>query len=80
MTPAYLRRLRRRLRLTQAELAALLGVAKNTVARWERGELGMQPSTERLILLVEQDAEHGTHLVESLTFTPVKSSSRRKRR
>ena len=77
MTPAYLRRLRRRLRLTQDELAARLGVTKNTVARWERGELGMRLSTERLILLVEQDAEKGTGYAEALART---SSRRRSRR
>lgn len=30
--------LRRRLELSQAGLAKKLGVSKNTVARWERGE------------------------------------------
>ena len=52
MTPEALRQLRRRLRLSQAKLAALVGVAPNTVARWERGELGMKPTTARLIQLV----------------------------
>jgi len=45
-TPAAIRSLRTRggtaygldRRWTQAELAALVGVAQNTVARWERGE------------------------------------------
>ncbi len=54
MTPAALRQLRRRLGLSQAKLAALIGVAPNTVARWERGELGMKPTTARLIQLVTQ--------------------------
>ena len=35
---AEVRGLRRRLGWTQARLAAALGVAANTVARWERGE------------------------------------------
>jgi transcriptional regulator with XRE-family HTH domain len=34
-----LRAERRRRGLTQAELASALGVAANTVARWERGEM-----------------------------------------
>ena len=32
---------RRRLGLTQTELARYLGTTKNTVARWERGERAM---------------------------------------
>jgi len=38
MTGAAFRRLRRRLGLTQAALAARLGVSANAVARWEREE------------------------------------------
>ena len=38
---ADLRRRRRALGLTQVELAEHLGVSPNTVARWERGELGV---------------------------------------
>jgi transcriptional regulator with XRE-family HTH domain len=39
MKGVELRKLRIRLRLTQAGLAAKLGVNANTVARWERGEV-----------------------------------------
>jgi len=39
LEPAELRRRRRVLGLTQAELADGLAVSANTVARWERGEL-----------------------------------------
>src|ERR1700694_5497794 len=39
LTPAQLRGRRRALGLTQADLAAVLDVSANTVARWERGEL-----------------------------------------
>ena len=38
--------------LSQSEFARLVGVAPNTVARWERGELGMRPTTARLIELL----------------------------
>lgn len=31
-----------------------MGVAPNTVARWERGEIGMKETTERLIELLCQ--------------------------
>ena len=39
MLPADLRKQRLRLHLSQAALAEALGVARNTVARWERNEL-----------------------------------------
>jgi DNA-binding transcriptional regulator YiaG len=52
MTGPQLRTLRRRLHLSQAKLAALIGVASNTVARWERGELGMRGTTARYIEIV----------------------------
>ena len=37
--------------LTQAEFAARVGVSANTVARWERAELGVRPSALRLIMM-----------------------------
>lgn len=39
MTGSELRSARKELGLSQAELSAVLGVPKNTIARWERGEL-----------------------------------------
>jgi DNA-binding transcriptional regulator YiaG len=56
VVPNELRRMRKRLRLSQAGFAALVGVAPNTVARWERGERGMRPTTARLIRYVVGDA------------------------
>jgi DNA-binding transcriptional regulator YiaG len=47
-----LRALRAQLHLSQASLAALIGVSSNTVARWERGELGMRLTTARLIEMI----------------------------
>jgi predicted ATPase/DNA-binding CsgD family transcriptional regulator/DNA-binding XRE family transcriptional regulator len=48
---AELRRRRRELGLSQSELARALGVAPNTLARWERGELGVgNPALLRLAL------------------------------
>lgn len=38
MEPQELKDTRERLKLTQKDLAERLGVAANTVARWERGE------------------------------------------
>src|SRR5262245_11479183 len=51
MTPSELRMQRTALHLTQGALASALGVARNTVARWERGELPMgNPALIRLAL------------------------------
>ena len=47
-----LRRLRTRARLTQAALAARLGVASNTVARWERNERTITEPMTRLIQMM----------------------------
>lgn len=44
MRPEELRRERRRLRMTQAELADAIDVHSNTLAKWERGEQPIQHS------------------------------------
>ncbi len=54
MRGAELRRLRKRLGWTQAQLAEAVAVTRNTVARWERDELTMRPTAERLIRLIAQ--------------------------
>jgi DNA-binding transcriptional regulator YiaG len=40
--------------MSQANLATLIGVATNTVARWERGEMGIRSTAARLIQLVAE--------------------------
>jgi transcriptional regulator with XRE-family HTH domain len=57
MKPWKLKQVRERLKLTQAELAARLGVTPNSVARWERGEMNMRPAIARLIELVAQETD-----------------------
>ncbi len=52
MKGSELRALRLRMGCTQKQLAQQVGVTKNTVARWERDELGMRASAERLIRLL----------------------------
>jgi len=52
MTGAELRRLRRRLRLTQRELAAKVGVTTTSLARWERDEVRITEPMARLLKLI----------------------------
>jgi DNA-binding transcriptional regulator YiaG len=54
--PAELRYLRRFLSLSQANVAALLGISEQTVARWEKGETSIDPSGERLIRFIVTEA------------------------
>ena len=56
MTGAELRRIRQQLGLTQAALAELVGVTPNSIARQERGELGIRESQARLIQLLATQA------------------------
>jgi DNA-binding XRE family transcriptional regulator len=44
MRPEELKRERRRLRMTQAELGEAIDVHWNTIAKWERGEQPIQHS------------------------------------
>jgi transcriptional regulator with XRE-family HTH domain len=52
-----LQRLRKSAGLTQAELAATLGVAPNSVARWERNERAIAEPTARLIRITLEPTE-----------------------
>src|ERR1043166_1025638 len=53
VTSKELLELRRRLRVSQAELARLVGIDVNSVARQERGEVEIRPSLERLYILLD---------------------------
>jgi transcriptional regulator with XRE-family HTH domain len=55
--PAELKQARKALGLTQESLARRVGVAPNTVARWERGELAMPVQASRLIGVLEGIAD-----------------------
>lgn len=59
MTGDELRKIRARLKLTQQKFAELIGTTRNTVARWERGELGMRETTARLIRLIASQKTKG---------------------
>ncbi len=52
MTGVAFRRLRRRLNLTQAELAERMGVHWNAVARWERQERPISELVARFLRLL----------------------------
>jgi DNA-binding transcriptional regulator YiaG len=52
MTGHELRAVRKRLRLTQPALAAQVGVHWNTVARWERDEVGISEPVARLVRML----------------------------
>lgn len=54
MTPDEVRKLRKRLGLTQSKFAALVGVHKITVAVWEAGTKGMSTTTDRLLRILAQ--------------------------
>jgi DNA-binding transcriptional regulator YiaG len=49
MTGSQLRRIHTRLKLTQVELAEEIGVHANSVARWERDEVGISEPVARLV-------------------------------
>jgi DNA-binding transcriptional regulator YiaG len=54
MTGDEVRALRRRLKLTQVQFGELIGVAGNSVARWERGEMRVRESAARLMRLLAE--------------------------
>lgn len=54
MHPTELVSRRRRLRVTQAQLAAYLGVTKSTVWRWESGRAAPPPMVQQLLRLADQ--------------------------
>lgn len=55
MTGTELRDLREVLGLTQAQLAARIGMHPNTVARMERGELAVSARTEAVVRLLARE-------------------------
>ena len=52
MTGKELSRIRGKLKWTQAQLAEAVGVASNTVARWERAEMAIPEPAARLIKIL----------------------------
>lgn len=61
MTGDELRKKREDLRLTQEQLATALGVAANTVARWERGERAIPPYLSLALQTIEREGGKKKH-------------------
>ena len=53
-----------RLGLSQAKLGALMGVAQNSMARWERGEIGIGGPAVKLLQLLDAHPELADELAE----------------
>lgn len=54
MTGDELRAVRKRLEKTQKQLADLVGVSGNTIARYERDEVGISEPLSRFVTLLEK--------------------------
>lgn len=61
--PARLRELREKKRLSQADLASLVGVSKNHIGRYERGD--SQPTFDKIKKLAEVLGVSGDYLLDS---------------
>ena len=53
-TPAFIKRVRAKVGVTQAELAALLGVSHSAVAKWEAGRISPRPETAAILQNLER--------------------------
>jgi transcriptional regulator with XRE-family HTH domain len=62
--------LRAWLDLSQAEMAAALGVSVNTWARWERGELAIHPGFQLVLDLIEQRTDRDAERTASRLRAP----------
>ncbi len=60
MTAVEIRSLREKLGWTQMALAQAVGVTSNTLARWERGEMGISEPAARLLQKIA--AEQGLRI------------------
>lgn len=55
MKGSELKKRRERLGFTQEGLASQLGVSRNTVARWERDEIGIPPYLDLALKTLERE-------------------------
>ena len=61
MTGKEFSKIRDRLKWTQVQLAVVVGVASNTVARWERGEMAIPEPAARLIKILAKQKRSKKH-------------------
>jgi len=59
MNGKELRRIRKQLELTQVQLANELGIYPNSVARQERGEIGISEPVARLVKMIAKQKRKG---------------------
>ncbi|MFQ5849223.1 MAG: helix-turn-helix domain-containing protein [Candidatus Binatia bacterium] len=59
MNGKELKRIRKQLGMTQAQLAEALGVSANSVARQERGEIGIREPVAKLVKILAQQKRRG---------------------
>ena len=64
-----LRGIRKRFGLSQAAFGRLVGVAQNSVARWERDEMRITESAARLVRLLGKYPELASELAEPVRTT-----------
>lgn len=64
MTPRQVKAIRKRIGLSQARLGVFMGVAQNTFARWERGEIGIGGPAVKLLQLLDAHPELAAELAE----------------
>jgi DNA-binding transcriptional regulator YiaG len=58
MTPKRIIALRKRLKVTQQQLAGRIGAQQHTVARWEIGQHQPRGANLKLLLELEKKAKH----------------------
>lgn len=58
MTGEVIKDIRLRLNMSQKRFGEYIGVSANSVARWERNELGIRKSIQMLIRILTKDIDH----------------------
>ncbi len=66
LTGREFRYLRHELNLSQRKLGLMLGVTELTVARWEKGECGIQGAADRMIRVLFEEQFGGNEAVKEL--------------
>jgi transcriptional regulator with XRE-family HTH domain len=80
MTAEELKALRARIGLTQEELAQKLGVARNTITRWEMGIRGIPEPVARLAQLLDVLPQVGRYLEKEVEKQRPRKIQQRKRK